>query len=518
MAEAFDILVIGAGPSGAAAAARIAADTKATVCVLEAGGDAPGWRGRMPVWQASPDRKDSIDWGRVSSPQDGLGGRSVLLSGGRGVGGSDLLAPPLWLRARAEDFDDWRLPGWSWADVAPAYKEAERRLKPAAAADPWDISDAFARADGAPATPPEPGRTGLGLLPQTIRDGRRLMVSDAYLQPDVDSGRVALLKNARVSRILFSRWRAAGIELTDGRRLRARAGVVLCAGAVETPAILLRSGVGPSDRLRALGIPLASHSPLMGERMSVRPRFNIVHAGPRAGAGVDWRQALKWLGAAAVWSMGGEGPLGAGLTEAGGFLRVGAGAGPPDVELRLRVAQPAWPSSSIWARPGMTLEARLCRPASLGRVGLAGADPQLAPRVDPALMAHEADRLLMREAMRRMRSLIDREDFDSWREDESAPGRRFKSEESMAAAVAARVTSAGEMSGSCAMGESDEAPIDPELRVRGVEGAWVCDASILPSLPSSGMRAAAVAAGWHGGGLVAQQLFYTLRDAARDVA
>jgi choline dehydrogenase-like flavoprotein len=252
----------------------------------------------------------------------------------------------------------------------------------------------------------------------------------------------------------------------------------------------------------------------VGERLSVRPRFSIVHLGPRAGAGVDWRQALRWLGAAAVWSMGGEGPLGAGLTEAGGFLRVGAGAGPPDVEVRLRVAQPAWPSGSIWARPGMTLEARLCRPASLGRVGLAGVDPRLAPRVDPALMAHEGDRQLMREAMRRMRSLIDREDFDAWREDESAPGLRIRSEDAMAAAVAARVTSAGEMSGSCAMGADEESPLDPELRVRGVEGAWVCDASILPTMPSSGVRAAAAAAGWHGGGLIAQQLFYTLRDAA----
>lgn len=514
MGEAFDILVIGAGPSGAAAAARIAADTKATVCVLEAGVDSPGWRGRLPVWQASPDRKNSIDWGRVSSPQDGLGGRSVMLASGRGVGGSDLLAPPLWLRARAEDFDGWQLPGWTWSDVSPAYQEAERRLVPAVSHDPSDMSDAFAAAEGAPATPPEPGRTGLGLLPQTIKGGRKLMASDAFLQPALDTGRVGLMTNARVSRILFSRWRAAGVELTDGRRLRARGGVVICAGAVETPAILLRSGIGPSDRLRALGIPLASHSPEMGENLRVRPRFSLVHAGPRAGAGMDWRQALKWLGAAGVWSMGGEGPLGAGLVEAGGFLRVGGGAGLPDVEVRLRLAQPAWPSSSIWARPGITLEARLCRPASLGRVGLAGAEPGLAPRVDPGLMANPDDRALMREAMRRMRSLIDREDFDDWREPEAAPGRRIESEAAMAAAVAARVTSSGEISGSCAMGEHEHAPLDPELRVRGVEGAWVCDASIFPTMPSSGLRAAAVAAGWHGGGLVAQQLFYELRDAA----
>lgn len=514
MGEAFDILVIGAGPSGAAAAARIAADTKATVCVLEAGGDSTGWRGRLPVWQASPYRKNSIDWGRISTPQDALGGRSVLLASGRGVGGSDLLAPGLWLRARAEDFDGWRLPGWAWADVAPSYREAERRLVPAAAYDPREISDVFAATEGAPATPPEPGRTGLGLLPQTIRDGRKLMVSDAFLQPAIDSGRVRLMKNVRVSRILFSRWRAAGVELTDGRRVRAFSGVVICAGALGTPAILLRSGIGPSDRLRALGIPLASHSPEMGENMRVRPRFTIVHVGPRAGAGADWRQALKWLGAAAVWSMGGEGPLGSGLVEAGGFLRVGAGTGPPDVEVRLRLAQPAWPSSSIWARPGITLEARLCRPTSVGRVGLTGADPQLALRVDPGLMADPEDRALMREAMRRIRSLIDREEFDHWRDPEAAPGRRIQNEAAMAAAVAARVTSAGEMAGSCAMGEGEHSPIDPELRVRGFEGAWVCDASIFPTLPSSGLRAAAVAAGWHGGGLVAQQLFYTLHDAA----
>jgi choline dehydrogenase-like flavoprotein len=514
MGEAYDILVIGAGPSGAAVAARIAADTKATVCVLEAGGGARGWRGRMPVWQASAQAKGAIDWGRVSVPQQGLGGRRVLLAGGRGVGGSDLLAPPLWLRARARDFDDWYIPNWAWNDIAPAYQEAERRMRPAATHDPDALSDAFSEAEGAPATPPEPGHMGLGLLPQTIRGGRRFMVSDAFLQPVMDSGRVALLKNARVSRILFNRWRAAGVELTDGRRVRVRAGIILCAGAVETPAILLRSGIGPSDRLRALGIPLASHSPLVGENLSVRPRLGLVHVGPRAGAGFDWRQALKWLGAAAVWSLGGEGALGAELTEAGGFLRVGVGVGAPDVEVRLRLAQPAWPSKSIWARPGITLEARLCCPMSLGRVGLAGTDPRLAPRVDPGLMAHEADRQLMREAMRRLRSLIDREEFDAWREDESAPGRRIHSEDAMAAAVAARVTSAGEMSGSCHMGESEDAPLSPDLQVRGVEGAWVCDASIFPTLPSSGLRAATFAAGWHGGGLIAQQLFYHLRDAA----
>jgi choline dehydrogenase-like flavoprotein len=220
------------------------------------------------------------------------------------------------------------------------------------------------------------------------------------------------------------------------------------------------------------------------------------------------------MGAAAVWSMGGEGPLGAGLIEAGGFLRVGAGAGAPDIELRLRLAQPAWPSGSIWARPGMTLEARLCRPASCGRVGLGGVDPRLAPRVDPGLMADEGDRQLMREALRRMRSLIDREEFDAWREEETAPGRKIRGEDAMAAAIAARVTSAGEMAGTCAMGLDETSPIDPEMRVRGVEGAWVCDSSALPALPSSGLRAAAVAAGWHGGGLVSQQLYYDLRDAA----
>ncbi|MFT6773188.1 MAG: choline dehydrogenase [Paracoccaceae bacterium] len=514
MTEAFDILVIGSGPAGAAAAARLAADTKASICVLEAGGDAIGWRGRLPMWQAAPDCKDALDWGRASSPQAGLGGRSVAIALGRGLGGSDLLAPPLWQRGAPNDFDRWTLPDWNWAALLPSLRDAEGRLRPTAAASPHGLSNAFAQTEGAPAEPPEPDRTGLGLLPQTIANGRRLLVSDMYLAPLIASGRVSIASDTRVARVLFSRWRAAGVELVDGRRLRARGGVVLCAGAVETPAILLRSGVGPSDRLRALGIQVAADAPQVGENLQVRPMMTAVHLGPHGGAGYDWRQMLKWLGAAAVWGMGGDGPLGLGLTEAGGFLRAGVGSGPPDIELRLRLAQPAWPSGSVFARPGLTLEARICRPRSVGRVGLAGVDPRLSPRIDPALMAHEDDRALMRVALRRMRGLIDREEFDGWRDAESVPGRRVSSEEALAEAVARRVTSSGEMAGSCHMGVGESAPVDPQMRVRGIEGAWVCDSSVLPTLPSAGMRVAATAAGWHGAGLIALQLQHDLRDAA----
>jgi choline dehydrogenase len=514
MAEAFDILVIGAGPSGAAAAARLAADTGASICVLEAGTDDVGWRGRMPVWQDRSDRRDGLDWGRTSSPQGGLHGRRVPMAAGKGVGGSELLAPPLWSRAMPQDFDDWKLPGWGWGSIRPAYEEAERRLKPHAADRPQMASCDFVQVDGAPATTPEPGRAGLGLLAQTLDNGRRALASDVFLAPLIASGRVSLMPSVRVARVLFQQWRASGVELTDGRRLRARGGVVLCAGAMETPAILLRSGIGPSDRLRALGIKFVAHSPEVGENLRVRPLMTAVHMGGRAGAGYDWRQIAKWLWGAAVWHGGGVGPLGAGLSEAGGFLRAASGVGAPDMEVRIRLAQPAWPSGSIFAQPGVTLEARLCRPLSRGRVGLAGADPRLPPRIDPALLVDEDDAVLMRAALRRMRGLVDREEFDRWRDAESVPGRGVQSEAAIAAAVKARVTSAGEAAGTCRMGLDDRAPIDPSMRVRGVDAMWVCDASIFPTLPSAGLRAAATAGGWHGAGMIARQLMVDLRDAA----
>ncbi|MGG7567227.1 GMC family oxidoreductase [Rhodovulum sp. DZ06] len=511
MAEAWDIVVIGAGPSGAAAAARLAEETRASICVLEAGEPADSWRARLPAWQG--DAEHGLDWGRSAPPQDLLGGRRPALPSGRGVGGSELLAPPLWMRAAPEDFDAWNLPGWDWGALGPSWAEVERRLAPRPPARPEPVSAALAGTEGVPAAPPEPAHTGFGLLPGTAPRGARRTTWDALAAPLADRGRIELLTGRRVARVLFRQWRAVAVELTDGRRITARGGVILCAGALETPTILMRSGIGPSGRIGALGLPVAVHVGGVGEHLCVRPLIRLVHDG--GGRGGDWKNAARWLVAAAGWT-GAEkgGPLGRCLYEAGGFLRAGHGAGPTDIEARLRLARPDWPVKDRFAPPGLTLEARICRPVSRGRVSLAGADPRLAPRVDPGLLSRDADRALMRVALRRLRAIIDREEFEGLVGPEAAPGRKVEDESALDALVRRTVISGGEMAGTCAMGAREESPLDPQMRVRGVDGLWVCDTSAFPALPSAGTRAAAAAAGWHGGGMIARALATDIRDVA----
>ena len=508
MADAWDIVVIGSGPAGAAAAARLAEETRATICVLEAGDPAEGWRARLPSWQG--DAEHGLDWGRAAPAQDHLGGRRPALPAGRGLGGSELIAPPLWMRAAPADFDAWGLPGWDWAALGPAWAEMERRLAPRPPKSPDAISRLFAATEGAPAEPPDPAHLGFGLLPATLAGGARRTAWDALAAPLAEKGRIAALTGRRVGRILFRSLRAAAVELTDGARIGARGAVILCAGPLESPAILMRSGIGPSTRLSALGLPVAAHAPRVGEGLSVRPMARVVHEGSRGvGVGGDWKQAARWLASAL-----GADPMQRCLTEAGGFLRAGPGGGPADVEARLRLARPDWPARDRFAPPGLTLEARLCRPASRGRISLAGADPRLAPRCDPALLGREEDAALMRAALRRMRALIDREEFEGLPGRESAPGRRVASEAGLDEVIRGSVISSGEMAGGCAMGAGEDAALDPGLRVRGVDALWVCDASAFPALPSAGTRAAVTAAGWHGAGLIVEALKSEVRDAA----
>lgn len=511
MAEAWDIVVIGAGPSGAAAAARLAEETRASVCVLEAGEMSDDWRARLPAWQG--DAEHGLDWDFAAAPQEALGGRRPVLHAGRGVGGSELIAPPLWMRADPQDFDDWNLPGWSWGDLAPAWAEVERRLTPRAPDRPEPVSAAFAETEGAPATPPDPAHLGLGLLPATAPGGARRSTWDALAAPLAAKGRIRLLTGRRAARVLIDRWRASGVEMDDGSCVYARGAVILCAGALETPTLLMRSGIGPSNRIEALGLPVAVHAGEVGSGLTVRPMVRVVHEG--AGRGGDWKNAARWLAAAAGFA-GAEkgGSLGRPLYEAGGFLRAGQGAGRADVEARLRLARPDWPVKDRFAHPGLTLEARLCRPVSRGRISLAGAEPGLAPRVDPGLLSREQDQALMRAALRRLRAIADREEFEGLVGPEVAPGRKVASETELDLLVRRTVISAGEMAGGCAMGRREEQALDPQMRVRGVDGLWVCDASAFPQLPSAGTRAAVAAAAWHGAGMVVEALSNDVRDVA----
>lgn len=511
MSDAWDIVVIGSGPAGAAAAARLAEDTRATICVLEAGEAADGWRARLPAWQG--DAEYGLDWGRAAPPQDALDGRRPLLPAGRGVGGSELIAPPLWMRADPADFDGWGLPGWGWESLGPAWAEVERRVKPVLPNRPEPLSRAFAQTEGAPASPPDPGHLGFGLLPFTAPGGKRRTTWDALAAPLAAKGRIALLTGRRAGRILFRDGRAAAVELCDGSRIGALGAVIVCAGAADTPAILMRSGVGPSARLSAMGLPVAAESPMMGEGLTVRPLARLVHAGKGVGLGSDWT-AARWLASAASWATPGGGLLGRSLSEAGGFICAAPGGAAADMEARLRLARPDWPSRDRLSPPGITLEARLCRPVSRGRVSIQGASAQLAPRIDPGLLAREEDGALMRAAIRRLRAVIDREEFETLAGKEVSPGRKAASEEALDRIVRATVVSGGEMAGSCAMGLGEQAALDPGMKLRGVDGVWVCDASAFPTLPSSGTRAAAAAAGWHGAGMIVKALSNEVRDAA----
>lgn len=511
----FDILVIGAGSAGCAAAGRLAERGVKRIAVLEAGPTDSDPRVKIPLALISL-MGGRRDWRRMSTPQSALNNRRVRIPRGRIVGGSGSINSMVWFRGRCDDYTAWNVPGWGADAVWPVFDAVEAAVRPESFPTPNPIAAAFGRMFDADDAPPTPERESAGVVRVNMRRARRFSAADAFLRPAQTSGAVTVFPNAQAARLRFDGRRAVGVETVDGRVFHAAAGIVLCAGAIESPAILMRSGVGPAAHLQEHGIAPILNAPDVGSNLQDHPSLALHHTARsgarRYGYGLTLRQSLQWIAAPFTYLFLRRGPLASGTVEACAFYRAdGSANGPPDIQTHFIPAKVGWRGRSIVWGSGFLADVCLCRPQSRGRLRLASADPLSAPDIDLGLLRDPQDLALLRAGVRRLRGLLDQTGLLD-HADEAFPGRAAASDAELDAFIRARCATAYHPVGTCRMGADDSAPVAPDLTVKGLDALWLADASIFPALTSANTNAPAMMTGWRGGDFAADAL--TRRSAA----
>jgi choline dehydrogenase-like flavoprotein len=517
-----DTIIIGAGSAGCVLANRLSADPSRQVLLLEAGQAAPLASTVPALWATMFNTE--VDWGFHTVAQAGCRQRRLFWPRGRMVGGSGALNAMIYMRGLPSDYARWQAagcPGWGWDDVLPAFKASEHN--PRLAGSPWhgsggllpvnDISHidpiehawlASAQAAGLPANDDFNGERqgGVGLFQATIAHGERCGTGRAFLAPALDRPNLRLLSGVTVLQLLFDGARASGVAfLRNGQRheAHAQAQVVLCAGAIGSPQLLLLSGIGPADELAALGIRPRLNLPGVGRSLQDHVQCAITVA-THDRHGIALATAAEAAAHQAQWQQTRGGPLASNWSACGGFARVApveAGreplddAGDPDVQLYCIASPHRDHGRWLGSAPGITLFSVLQRPASRGALTLRSADPLAAPVIDPRYFSDAGDGDLARvvEGIKLQRRILVQSPLRGLLADECAPSAGAQSDAALAALVRGHAATLYHPTSTCRMGSDDGAVVDPRLQVRGCDGLWVADASVFPSMVSGNTNA-----------------------------
>lgn len=509
MAKAFDYLIVGAGTAGCVLAGRLSADPSLRVGLIEAGpwDDHPFFR--VPALVGAALGLKETSWGFSTVPQPALEGRRIPLPRGRVVGGSGSVNGMAYFRGQPADYDGWAAsgsPGWRWADVLPYFLRSEDnvdhrhsamhgtggpirvthmpRVNPMNA----DFLAAFEAHGGFPACADFTGERaeGFGLRQGTIRDGRRDSTARAYLHPARSRPNLTVITGALVTRLLIEQGRAVGVEaLVNGslQRFDAAAEVIVCAGALQSPQVLLLSGIGPPEQLQRHGLPVVHPLSGVGSGLQDHPAASILmEMRDTASYGLSLRTLPRAAWNFAEYLVGHGGPLASNLFESTAFIRSRPDSPVPDLQL---VFQPARRNRNRFPLPlghGFAASAVTLYPRSRGRVLLASADPRAAPLIDPALLQDPRDFEPILRGLRLARELFASKFFAKYRAREVAPGPAVDTDEALTAYIRATAATVHHPVGSCRMGTDDQAVVDPQLRVRGLGSLRIVDASVFPGI------------------------------------
>ena len=505
----YDYVIVGAGTAGCVLAARLTEDPDLSVCLIEAGPPDRHAFIQVPALVGAAIGTRSINWGFFTEPQAALEGRRIALPRGKVVGGSGSINGMAYFRGQPQDYDDWAAAGnagWSWREVLPYFLRSENNLDHRGS--PWHgqdgpihvthiphpnplnaaFLDAFASIGGYPAcadfTGPRP--EGYGLRQGTIHRGRRDSSAAAFLRPALARPNLRLLTGALVTRILFDGLRATGVEtLVDGQSLQIRAAreTVLCAGAFQSPQLLMLSGIGDADALRPLGIALRHHLPGVGRDLHDHPAAPILRETDNTlSYGLSWPTLPRAAWNLAQYLFARSGPLASNVFESTAFIRSSPAADRPDLQI---VFQPARRNPNSFPLPlghGYAISAVNLYPRSRGRITLASRDPRDPPRIDLNLLGDATDLAPLLAGLRLGRQLLDAPAFARYAAVETAPGAGVRSDADLTAYVRRMAATVHHPVSSCRMGHDATAVVDDQLRVHGVGGLRIADASVFPSI------------------------------------
>ena len=523
MTETFDYIVVGAGTAGCVLANRLSEDGKSSVLLLEAGGsDLSIWI-QVPIGYGRTFFDKRINWMYDTEGVEGLGGRTSYWPRGKVIGGSGSINAMVYVRGQPRDFDDWRAagnPGWGWDDVLPFFTKSEdfdRFSAHHGRGGPQHVTEITphvhpvchsfietAEGLGFPVTTDFNGShpEGVGFYQINTRGGWRASTANAFLHPARGRKNLVVRTKSQATRVLFEGNRAVGIEYRRGGKLHqvnARREVILSGGAINSPQLLMLSGIGDGAALAQHGIAVQQHLPAVGQNLQDHLAVSYFYKVRTATLNDELHPLLGKAQAALRFAFDRRGPLSLSVNQSGGFVRSGPDA--PNVDLQLYFSPVSHTKTPLAARKllnpdpfsAFLLSFNPCRPTSRGHLELRSADPLAYPVIQPNYLSTEQDIDEVRAGNRLLRQIAASRPLADMITEELIPGPAVQSEEDQLADFRARADTVYHPTGTCAMGPNAAASVvNSRLRVHGTEGLRVIDASIFPNITSGNTNAPTV--------------------------
>ncbi len=522
----FDYIIVGAGSAGCVIANRLSANGKHSVLIVEAGGSDNRFFVQMPIGYGKTYYDNNVNWKYTTEPVPGLANQPSYWPRGRVLGGSSSINAMVYVRGHPLDYDDWaqQAPGWSWENIAPLFSRMED----------WSGVDNKYRGHGGPLSvyntidevhplcaqylqatselqiPFNPdynaaSMDGAALYQITTRDGLRASASRCYLKPALARSNLQLITHAHVMKIDFDGSRACGITYRHNNKdstARAFKEVIVCGGAINSPQLLQLSGIGPQGLLKSHAIPVRHDSPQVGENLQDHLGADMVC---RSRLPTLNQQLRPWLGRLKVglqFLLKRKGPLSLSLNQGGGFVRLNEDSDRPDTQLYFSPL--SYTRAPVGTRPlikpdpfpGFLLGYNPCKPTSKGTLKIRSSDPFEAPVMQPNYLSTDYDRDLMLKGMRLMRDIAATPTMSDLIAEEIYPGTDVQSDDELQEFIAHKAWTVFHQCGTCRMGQTPQsAVVDPALRVYGVNGLRVADASIFPTIPTGNTNAPSIMVG-----------------------